>query len=62
VKKDKYLIELFNGKDGWRWRIVARNGRILASSEAYSTRHKCLRTVMKFVDYCSITLLRVRDK
>ena len=26
----------------WRWRIVATNGRTLASSEAYTNRGDCL--------------------
>ena len=34
-------IEMFMSKDGWRWRIRAFNGRILASSEAYSAFNKC---------------------
>ena len=31
-------IELFEGKDGWRWRLRAANGEILATSEAYSSK------------------------
>ncbi len=34
--------EVYEGKDGWRWRIVAANGRILADSgEAYEHLEDC---------------------
>ena len=43
-------IELFNSKDGWRFRIVARNGRILApSGEAYASYWSMMRTVRAFM-------------
>ena len=30
-------------KDGWRWRLKARNGRIVADSgEAYTSRKRCI--------------------
>ena len=31
-------VELFEGDDGWRWRMQGHNGEILASSEAYSSK------------------------
>ena len=31
-------VETFEGKDGWRWRLVAVNGEILATSEAYASK------------------------
>ena len=31
-------IEVFKGKDGWRWRLRFSNGRIAASSEAYASK------------------------
>lgn len=37
-------VELFYGQDGWRWRIRAQNGEILATSEAYSSKSKALET------------------
>lgn len=34
-----YRIELFRGQNRqWYWRIRARNGRVLASSEGYTRR------------------------
>lgn len=40
------VLELFKDKKKqWRWRIRAKNGLILASSEAYSSRGKAEGTV-----------------
>ncbi len=36
--------EVFEDKAGeWRWRLVADNGEIVASSEAYTTKEHALR-------------------
>lgn len=36
-------VKVYRARDGWRWRIRARNGRILADgAEAYKERRKCL--------------------
>lgn len=33
-------IEVYEAEDGWRWRLAAANGEIVADSgEAYTTRH-----------------------
>lgn len=38
---------LYRGRDGdWRWRLVARNGRVVADSgEGYRRRRDCLRGI-----------------
>lgn len=34
--------EIYKAKDGWRWRIIAANGKILADSgEAYQNLGDC---------------------
>lgn len=39
-------VQIYEAKDGWRWRIRARNGRIIAESgEAYKTRFGAIRGV-----------------
>ena len=39
----RYTITLYQAADGWRWRMKARNGRIVADSgEAYASRANCL--------------------
>lgn len=36
-------LHVYKAPDGWRWRFVARNGKIIADSgEAYNTRSKCV--------------------
>ncbi len=52
LKADAMHIELYEDRSGqWRWRILARNGNILAdSAEAYSTRsnlRRALRSLAK---------------
>ena len=33
-------LEIWHAKDGWRWRLKARNGKIVAESgEAYTRRY-----------------------
>lgn len=39
-------IELYRAVDGWRWRLMSLNGKIVAESgEAYCHRHNALRGV-----------------
>lgn len=41
-------IEIYKQKGEWRWRIKARNGRILAvSSEGYKAKRHCERMAAK---------------
>ncbi|MGW8565680.1 YegP family protein [Isoptericola sp. NPDC055881] len=41
-------IEIYEATDGWRWRLKARNGRIVAdSAEAYTRRRDVLRAVKR---------------
>lgn len=44
MKRPKFVV--YEAKDGWRWRLVAANGRIIADSgEAYTRKHGCERAV-----------------
>lgn len=36
-----------NKRGKWYWKIVSKNGRILAHSESYSTKKDCLDTAHK---------------
>lgn len=41
-------LDIYRAEDGWRWRIVARNGRIVAdSAESYRRRVDCVRMATK---------------
>ena len=42
-----YEIELYESKDGQRFRIIASNGRIVAHSEAYASKSSRTRTINK---------------
>jgi len=35
VERAAKSAELFKGEDGWRFRLVAANGEVIAASEAY---------------------------
>jgi uncharacterized protein YegP (UPF0339 family) len=46
----KLLIQIVQGESGtWHWRIKSANGKILASSETYSSRRKASNTAMKLM-------------
>jgi len=50
-----YTIEVFLDTVGsWRWRIRAENGRILASSEAYSDKTAALNTASNLSNWTGI--------
>lgn len=41
-----YQFEIYESDDGWRWRLVASNGNIVADSgEAYSSKGNAKRAV-----------------
>lgn len=41
------LAEIYEAKDGWRWRLWARNGRVIAESgEAYKRRAACFNMIV----------------
>ena len=39
-------FEYYEAKDGWRWRLFASNGQIIATGgEAYSSKQGCLKGI-----------------
>lgn len=47
-----FYIELFRDRNKrWRSRIKSGNGKIIWSSEAYSSKKKCRQTVFSFWNY-----------
>ncbi len=57
TKTKVYRIEVWEGKDGWRSRIMHRNGNILFNSEAYSSKAACLDTVENFANVTGMKVL-----
>jgi uncharacterized protein YegP (UPF0339 family) len=44
IKVHTTRFDIYEAKDGWRWRIIATNGKIIAESgEAYSTKSNAKR-------------------
>lgn len=48
-EKKMYRIQLYESKDGPRFRILAKNGNIIASSEAYANKGSRTRTVNQLI-------------
>lgn len=47
----KTKIILFKNTLGcWHWHLLAGNGEILASSEAYASKQKCLQTAKRLAE------------
>lgn len=45
-----YTLTLYKAKDGWRWRLVAPNGKLTAESgEAYKRRYDCREAAERLV-------------
>lgn len=38
-------FEVYQAADGWRWRLRARNGEVIASGEAYKSKRGAARGV-----------------
>ena len=50
--KKTIIIEFYKDKSKkWRFRLKSSNGRILASSEAYSSKTKCVNGAKACVDF-----------
>ena len=56
-----YEIELFDSKDGPRFHIIASNGKIIASSEAYANVSSRTRTVNKLVKNHNFEIKKEED-
>lgn len=44
--KTKYLLEIFQAKDGWCVRAQAKNGEILFITESYTRREDAVRSAV----------------
>ena len=50
----RYVFDIFKAKDGWRWRLWARNGRMVAvSGEAYKRKAAAIKQCENLQDYTS---------
>ena len=49
----KGTFEVYEDKAyDWRWRLKAKNNKIIAVSEGYTTIHGCLNGVKSVMDHC----------
>jgi uncharacterized protein YegP (UPF0339 family) len=47
VKRPRF--DVYKAKDGWRWRLIAANGRILASGEAHPRKAGAQRAISTLI-------------
>lgn len=53
-KRFRYTFDVFRAQDGWRWRLWARNGRIVADGgEAYTRKAAAVKACERIQDYVS---------
>lgn len=46
MSKRKGRVVFFKSKNGWRWRVIAANGNVLANSgQGYSRKCDCVRAL-----------------
>lgn len=48
MKRPKFVV--YESVDGWRWRLVAANGRILASGESHTRKEDAERAIDTVMD------------
>lgn len=46
VRQGQERFEVYRAKDGWRWRLIAGNGQIIATGEAYTRERDAWRAVV----------------
>lgn len=50
-------FETYKSRDGWRWRLRAANGRVLASGEAHIRKGDATRAIRTMRDAANLALL-----
>jgi len=43
-------FEVYQARDGYRWRLVAANGRIVATGEAHTRKRDAIRACQRIAD------------
>lgn len=43
-------FEVYKARDGWRWRLIAANGRIVATGEAHTRKRDAVRACQRVAD------------
>jgi uncharacterized protein YegP (UPF0339 family) len=57
------LYEVYQAADGWRWRLVAPNGRIVADSgEAFASRSNATRSIRAIDPNAAIDARQIKGK
>lgn len=57
-----YKIEIYDSKDGPRFRIIAKNGNIIAHSEAYSSKTSRKRTIDKLINNHNFSVIEKKEE
>lgn len=43
-------FKVYRAADGWRWRLIAANGRIVATGEAHTRKRSAVRACQRIAD------------
>ena len=63
IQTRRPILIVYFADDGWRWRLVASNGKITADSgEAYIRRFDAKIAALRLVDVAGSARLEVRDR
>ena len=49
-QKREPQFQVYPARDGWRWRLVAANGRIVATGEAHTRKRDAVRACQRIAD------------
>tara|TARA_Y100000310_G_scaffold91334_1_gene88691 strand:+ start:9918 stop:10349 length:432 start_codon:yes stop_codon:yes gene_type:complete len=56
--KHMYYIEIYESRNGYRWRIKSKNGEIVQSGENYKTEYGCTKQAFEFAAYTLLAVVR----
>jgi uncharacterized protein YegP (UPF0339 family) len=55
-------FEIYRALKGWRWRLIGRNSKIVASGEPYSTKAACIRAVKRMQQDVPMAEIKILPK
>lgn len=55
VRKPRFVV--YKARDGWRWRLIAANGRIIATGEAHTRERDAWRSVETVREAAALAVL-----
>ena len=60
-KKIVLKVEVCKGSKHWWWRMIAHNGQVLATSETYTAKNKCLKSAKKVAEQLGVKVVETTE-